>query len=498
MEETAFRLDAVYRVFQQSGRREEMRRQHQFRHPWRIFSLVAVGVFMSTLDSSIVNIALPAIMKDLEGSFAGVEWVVMIYLLTVSALLLSFGRLSDIIGRRRVYCTGFLLFAGGSFLCGLAPTTLWLIAFRAVQGCGAAMLMACSPAVIVDVFPEAERGRALGAIGAVVAVGLTTGPALGGVLIHYISWRAIFYLNVPIGIFAAVLVLRMFRGEALNFMRPQPFDGRGAFLLAGALSAFLVAASHGCRWGALSVPTLFFAALAAVGGVLFVRCERRAERPLVDFDVFRIRLFALPILGALFLFVSLFAIVFLMPFYLVDYAGFTENHAGYIMVTPFVFLFFMAPAAGSLYDRIGSRLLCTAGMGILFLSELLLMTLPEGGAAAPVVWRLALAGIGTALFTSPNTSAAMNAVPPEQRGVASGMVATARNLGMVLGIAMAGAIFHGMFHAASGGADFSGYRPEFAPAFKAAFTGAMAAGAAAAALGTAAAFLRGRDHPGGA
>jgi len=475
-----------------------MTESENIRHPWRIFSLVAVGVFMSTLDSSIVNIALPAIMKDLESAFASVEWVVMIYLLTVSSLLLSFGRLSDMIGRRRVYCAGFLLFAGGSFLCGLAPSAAWLIGFRAVQGSGAAMLMACSPAVITDVFPEKKRGRALGVIGAVVAIGLTTGPALGGILIHYISWRAIFYLNVPIGIAAAALVLRLFRGEALNFLRPQPFDWKGAVLLAGTLTAFLLAVSHGYKWGGLSVRTISAALIALAGGVLFIIVERQAERgavrPLVDFSVFRIRLFLFPIAGALFLFMSLFAIVFLMPFYLVDYGGFAEDYAGYIMITPFVFLFFMAPAAGSLYDRIGSRLLCTTGMGVLCLAQITLIYLPEGAAVLPVVWRLALAGIGTALFTSPNTSAAMNAVPPDKRGLASGMVASARNLGMVLGIAIAGAIFHGVFHALSGGIDLQQYEADLAPFFRAAFQWAMTAGAAAAAIGMLLAFLRGREQ----
>lgn len=463
-------------------------------HPWRIFSLVAVGVFMSTLDSSIVNIALPTIMKDLEGSFASVEWVVMIYLLTVSSLLLTFGRLSDIVGRRHVYCSGFLLFAAGSFLCGLSPATEWLIGFRAVQGAGAAMLMSCSPAIIVDVFPEAERGRALGMIGAVVAIGLTTGPALGGILIHYISWRAIFYLNVPVGIIAAVLVLRMFRKETLDFFKPQPFDWKGAILLAATLSSFLLAVSHGPKWGITSLPTLLFAMIAVAGGGLFVVSELRADRPLVDFSLFRTRLFIFPVSGAVFLFISLFAIVFLMPFYLVDYCGFSENYAGYMMVTPFIFLFFMAPISGTLYDRIGSRLMCTAGMIVLFISLVCLTRLPEEDVVFSVVWRLGLAGIGTAMFTAPNTSAAMSAVPLSQRGVASGMVATARNLGMVIGIALAGAIFNGAFQAISGGVAFQQYDPALAAAFKGAFSWAMTAAAAIAAIGVVLAYLRGPDR----
>jgi len=473
-----------------------MAETNQVGHPWRIFALVAVGVFMSTLDSSIVNIALPAIMKDLESSFASVEWVIMIYLLTVSSLLLSFGRLSDLVGRRNVYFSGFLLFAGGSFLCGFSPSIEWLIGFRALQGCGAAMLMACSPAIIVDVFPEANRGRALGAIGAVVAIGLTTGPALGGILIHYISWRAIFYLNVPIGIIAALLALRMFQGAALDFWRRQPFDWRGAILLAVTLGMLLLAASNIHGWGLFALPRVGCALLAIGGGGLFVFLELRTPRPLFDFSLFRLRLFIFPISGAVLLFISLFAIVFLMPFYLVDYGGFTENLAGFMMITPFIFLFFLAPVAGSLYDRIGSRFLCTTGMAVLSLALLLFTTLPEQPAVFAVIWRLVLAGVGTALFTSPNTSAAMNAVPLAQRGVASGMVATARNLGMVFGVAMAGAIFHGVFQTLSDGAALGQYNPRLAPAFRAAFDWAMTAGAMTAAIGMVLAYLRGPDGKG--
>jgi MFS family permease len=354
------------------------------------------------------------------------------------------------------------------------------------------MLMSCSPAIIVDVFPEAERGRALGAIGAVVAIGLTTGPALGGILIHYISWRAIFYLNVPIGIIGASLVLRMFRWDTLHFYKPQPFDWKGAILFAVTLTSLLLAASHGAKWGITSLPTILSALTAVIGAGVFVTLEFRAKRPLVDFSLFRIRLFIFPIAGAVFLFISLFAIVFLMPFYLVDYYGFGENYAGYMMVTPFIFLFFMAPIAGTLYDRIGSRFMCTSGMAVLCSALVLLTRMPEGAVVFPVVWRLGLAGIGTAMFTSPNTSAAMSAVPPAQRGLASGMVATARNLGMVIGIALAGAIFHSVFKQLSG-VPFQQYDPVLAPAFRGAFNWAMTAGAAVAAMGVVLAYLRGAD-----
>jgi len=179
---------------------------------WLVFSLVAVAVFMSTLDGSIVNVALPVIMQDFNISMNTIEWVVVIYLLTVSALLLPFGSLSDIKGRRWVYCRGFLIFSVGSFFCGIADNSSWLIASRGFQGIGAAMLMACSPALVVDIFPTKERGKALGMVGTVVAAGLTTGPALGGFLIKTFSWNAIFYVNIPIGIVAGAVAFIVLKG----------------------------------------------------------------------------------------------------------------------------------------------------------------------------------------------------------------------------------------------------------------------------------------------
>jgi multidrug resistance protein len=173
--------------------------------------LVGVSIFMSTLDSSIVNVALPYIMEDLSSDVRTVQWVVVVYLLTVSSLLLTFGRLSDIRGRRQIYVIGFLVFTVGSFVCGQAWTSGMLVSARILQGIGASMLMACSPALVVDAFPQTERGKALGMMGAVVAAGLTLGPLAGGMILAWFSWRLIFYINIPIGVMAVlagILVLK--------------------------------------------------------------------------------------------------------------------------------------------------------------------------------------------------------------------------------------------------------------------------------------------------
>lgn len=467
--------------------------KQSFSNKWLVFLLVAVGIFMSTLDGSIVNIALPTIMSDLVAPLSTVEWVLMIYLLTVSSLLLGFGRLSDIKGRRWVYCRGLFIFSVGSLLCGIASNVIWLIAARSFQGVGAAMIMSCTPALIMDTFPVAERGKALGMLGAVVASGLTAGPAVGGLLLHYFSWQAIFYINIPIGLVTAIIVARVLKGGSADVVRTEAFDWAGALLLIFCLSCSLLAITHGYDWGYNSTLFVLLMVSSIASGAAFIWVEFKTLHPLFDLSLFKTRLFTLPILSATILFMSLFTMVFLMPFYLMHPCGFAVNLAGYIMVTPFVALFALAPVSGIISDRTGSRVLCTFGMGILTLALFFLTQLTPGSSPFAIAWRMGLAGVGTAIFIAPNSSTCMSAVPPARRGLAAATVAAARNLGMVTGIAMAGAIFNSVFHTMSGGLSLKVYHPDLEPIFMTAFRYAMLAGAVAAGIGMILAFLRGPE-----
>jgi EmrB/QacA subfamily drug resistance transporter len=466
------------------------------RNKWLIFVFVAVGIFMSTLDSSIVNIALPTIMADFGVPLSTMEWVVMIYLLTISSLLLSFGRLSDIAGRRWVYSRGLMVFSVGSLCCALARNAPWLIASRAFQGVGAAMIMSCTPALVVDTFSASERGRALGMVGTVVASGLTVGPALGGALIHLFSWRVIFYINVPIGIVTAILIARLLRGSHADVTVEESFDWIGAALLTFSLVCFLLALSHGYNWGYFSTRTLSLLGISVLTTAVFIRFETKIPHPVVEPSLFGIRLFTLPILSGVTLFMSLFTVVFLMPFYLIYPCGYTVEKVGLFMVVPFVFLFFVSPLSGSMYDRLGSRMLCTVGMTIMAAALFLLSGLRCGETPLPIIWRLALVGLGAAVFLPPNSSAAMTAVPSRRRGIAAGTVAAARNLGMVLGVALAGAIFNTCFHILSGGLSLKVYRPELSPIFMSSFRYAIRAGGIVASTGAILAFLRGPESRG--
>jgi EmrB/QacA subfamily drug resistance transporter len=464
----------------------------EYPRKWLVFSLVAAGVFMSTLDSSIVNIALPAIMDDFQVALTVIEWVPMIYLLTVSSLLLTFGRLSDIRGRRLVYCGGFIIFSTGSLLCGLSGGAPTLIAARTLQGVGAAMLMACSPALVVDAFPISERGRALGMVGMVVAAGLTTGPALGGLILEHFSWRVIFYINVPIGIMVTIAALRILPPMP-DTKEHEPLDWIGALLLAVCFCAFIAGLSYFHQWGVTSIKmgVALLLLLSSATGLAWV--ETRSAHPIFAPSLLRIRLFVLPVAAAVILFISLFFITFLMPFYMVHPLAFSMNHVGVTMMIPFVFLFFCAPVAGALWDRMGSRLLCTVGMALMAAALFFLSRLTAQATTMDMAWRLALAGIGIAVFISPNSAAAMSAVPPRHRGIASGSVATARNLGMVIGVASAGLIFNNTFRHLNHGHDLKTYSNALEPAFMTAFRQAMLAGAAVAAIGIVVAYLRGRD-----
>lgn len=460
---------------------------------WKVFLLVASGVFMSTLDSSIVNIALPFIMEDLNAPFETVQWVVLIYLLTVSSLLLTFGRISDIKGRRVIYCLGFVIFSFGSLLCSLAFQPWFLIFSRAVQGCGAAMLMACSPALVVDIFPREERGKALGMVGTIVAAGLSAGPMAGGVLLDFLSWRFIFIINIPIGLISAFLGMSMLKGTHADKGNTEPLDIRGGIFLAAALFCLILAVTQLDKWGVVSMKTMGAFCFFLMAGTGFVLAELKTPYPLFDARLLRIRLFSFSLISAGILFASLFFIVFLMPFYLTSPRGFSASATGGIMVVPFVVLFFVSPVSGILYDRFGaSRGLCTFGMALLAAS---LFSFTRIDAMTPVyiiLLQLALAGTGTAFFISPNSSAAMGSVSAGRRGIASAAVATARNLGMVVGVAVAGLIFSVVFSRLTHGANLKDYTPDMEGAFMAGFHHAMGTGALIAFMGVFFSYSRGK------
>jgi EmrB/QacA subfamily drug resistance transporter len=407
---------------------------------WWVLIAVGVGTFMSALDASVVNAMLPIIGRSMDASVATIEWVVTAYLLIVSALLLGMGRLGDMYGQRRIYLAGFAVFVVSSALCGAAPSAGVLIAFRVLQGVGAAMLFASSPAILTTSFPASERGRALGLQAMMTYIGLTAGPALGGWLTASFGWRSIFYINVPVGGLAMWLSARVVR-DAPRAVRDERFDFAGGVLFALGLTALLLALNQGHQWGWGSRPVLALLVLSVALLAAFVRTELRAPSPMLDLGLFRSRAFSAATGSAVLNYICAFSIVFVLPFYLIRGRGFGPARAGVIMAAQPVIMALVSPISGALSDKIGSRLLSSSGMALIGGGLLLLARLGPDSPPHTVVTALAVVGLGAGLFGSPNNSALMGAAPRERQGIAAAMMATARNVGMVLGVGLAGAVF---------------------------------------------------------
>ncbi len=406
---------------------------------WGVLLAVGVGGFMSSLDGSVVNTILPVIRGAFGSDVASVEWVVTVYLLVVSGLLLSVGRLGDMRGNKSVYVGGFAGFVLASALCGLTPSVPALVVFRGLQAVAASMLFANAPAILTKNFPASQRGQALGLQSAMIYLGLTAGPSLGGWLATLLGWRSVFYINVPVGLLALLLSQRFIPPDVVT-RDTEPFDlaGAGTFILG--LVAFLLALNQGFSWGWASWPILSLLATAALALIVFVTIERHAPYPMLDLSLFRRRLFAASTASALLNYMGLYGIVFLLPFYLIQGRGLTPMAAGILLTAQPVAMAIVAPISGTLSDRIGSRLPSSLGMLILAAGIVLLSRLGPQSPLTMATVGLAVAGVGTGIFVSPNTSALMGSAPHERQGIASGVLATARNVGMVTGVGMAGAI----------------------------------------------------------
>jgi EmrB/QacA subfamily drug resistance transporter len=408
------------------------------RRKWLILSTVSVGTFMATLDGSIINISLPKIQEAFGVDLATVEWIVVGYLLVVGSTLLPFGRLGEVLTFRRVYLTGFVVFTVASALCGLAPSAAVLVLFRLVQGLGAGMLQAMGPAIVARTFGPGERGRALGINAVSVSVGLSLGPALGGLLTEVGSWRAIFLVNVPVGIFAALWAARVLPAEQRGAGRS--FDLAGAVLSGVAVFALLLGLINGQSWGWTSpVNVGLFVTFAVLGGI-FLAVETRVAQPIVDLALFRIRAFSAGLASVVIVFSGLFTATFLLPFLLQQGSGFTPLEAGLLLTPIPITAALVAPFSGSLSDRIGPRLPASAGIAVMAVGLLSLTQLPADFAIPDLAWRLVLVGLGQGLFGSPNSSAILGSVPRSRIGTASGTLAQMRVTGQALGIAISGAI----------------------------------------------------------
>ncbi len=442
---------------------------------WTVLAILAIGIVMATLDSSIVNISLPTIANYFQVPLNGeIEWVIIAYLLAIAGMLLTIGRLADIAGRKRLWIIGLIVFTLGSAICGASPSLGILIAARAFQGIGGALIMSVSPAMLTSAFPPEERGRALGMNAVFVALGTSLGPTLGGLITANFSWRWIFYVNFPLGVIGIILSVLILK-ESQQRTRGR-FDPAGAILLAVGLVALTLGLSFGQEWG-WSSPALILTMIAGVLAlVLLVPVERRITDPIIDFQLLRNRLFVSANISLIMSFLALFAVSFMLPFYLEELRGFSVIEAGLLLTPLPLAIAVIAPFSGALADKIGSRWLAAAGLTIACIGLVFISQLNAQSSVFDIIWRLLVAGAGQALFQSPNNSALMGAAPRNRQGVASGFLATGRVTGQSISVALAGAIFTSMGGAVAGALLSTGARhlpPERLVALQQTFTTAF-------------------------
>lgn len=425
---------------------------------WFVLGTVCIGAFMAALDASIITVALPTMQRQFHVSFSVTAWVPLAYLLTLTALLAVFGRLADIVGRRPLYTLGFTVFIIGSALCGAATSMTFLICARVLQAIGAVMLQANSVAIVTSATPANQRGKAIGIQGSALAVGLSIGPAIGGVLIAAFGWQAIFYVNIPVGIIgttlaALILPLDLDKDESGK----KNFDYFGGIILAIALVGWLFGFNQGNEQGWASPLILLSFAIGASCTILFILIEKRHSSPIMDLSLFRIDQITWGNITGALSYALMYGVLFIVPYFFEGVLHRPSSEAG-LLTTPLpIGMMLLAPVAGRIADRFGSKLPTVVGMGVSTIGTTALIFVNTHTPYLYIIIALLFVGIGMGVFTPPNNSSVMGSSPKNRLGVSSGLLNMARSLGQSIGIAYAFAIFQGVLLA-------HGFLPQSAPA----------------------------------
>jgi EmrB/QacA subfamily drug resistance transporter len=408
---------------------------------WYVMAAIGAATFLETIDTSAVNLALPTLVRELDTTFAMVQWVVLAFVLTQATLMLVVGRLGDMLGKKRIFVTGFAVAGIGALLCGLAPGIGWLIGFRMVQAVGTAMALALSMGIATEAFPPHERGKALGAIGSIVSVGIVIGPLLGGVLLDALSWRWIFFSVVPFAVIGLPIALRYLPDTEPTTR--ERFDYVGAFLFFCSLLAFLLATTFGQRSGYGQPGILALLGTSALFLLIFVFVEWRIDQPVVDLDLFRNSGFSLNLLLRFLSFIIYVGLLLLLPFYLENVLGYAPRQVGLLLTVIPIAFGLVAPFAGTLADRFGTHPVAMTGLVLLLGGCFALSTLDAQTTTLGYVLRLLPVGAGMGIFQSPNNSVIMGNAPRARLGMASSLLSVIRTLGRSAGIALLGALWAG-------------------------------------------------------
>jgi EmrB/QacA subfamily drug resistance transporter len=426
---------------------------------WRVMLGISLGVLMYTIDTSIVNIALPTLVKDLRTDFATVQWVGLSYVLVVTSLVLGAARLGDMLGKKPLYLGGLIVFTVSSLLCGLAPSIEVLIGARALQGLGAVMISALGAAIIVEVFPASERGKALGVIGAVVSAGIALGPSIGGILIGISGWRSIFLVNIPIGILASFVVNKYVPVGQRTDLR-QSFDLWGSIAISAVLVCFSLGMTEGQRYGFTGSLPLGLLLGSAIGLVGFIFLESRVAQPMLDLSLFRAQTFSLSLLTGWLVFMALGGSSFTIPFFLQLVMHYPIEHIGLLMAITPIIGGLVSPLAGNLSDRFGTRSVMLIGLILMTIGCVAVSTLNAQIRDLDYILRVIPLGLGWGIFQSPNNGAILGAVPPQRLGIASGLLSLTRTLGQTTGLPLFAAIFATIALAGKTASDLTFAAPE--------------------------------------
>ena len=408
---------------------------------WLILIATCLFTFMSTLDGSIVNIAMPTMSKDLAISMNEAEWIVSVYMITICCLLIFWGRISDTIGKVKIFKIGTLIFILGSLFCGISSTLEMLLISRIIQATGASMTMATNYGIITENFPPEMRGRSLGVLGSFVSLGSIAGPGIGGVIIQKYTWHYIFLINIPIGIFAFVLGYFVFPKSKKKDI-PLNLDYLGFILF----DMFIISLFMGIFIGQvigftkLSIIILFIIAVCSFVGFIFR--EKRAKNPLIDLTIFNNKSFSVGLTCAVLIFSSNLFMNTLLPFYLQDTLKLSSLMSGFILMCVPIAMVIVAPISGALSDKIGAKGLTFLGLFIVSISQLLFILIGLKTTISHLVLLTLLAGTGVALFQSPNNSIIMSSVEHNHLGIAGSINSLARNIGMVTGLSLSTTILY--------------------------------------------------------
>jgi len=403
-----------------------------------VFGALAIGIFTSVVDHGSVNVALPTIASEFKTDLPTIQWVVIIYALTIAALLLPMGRLSDLVGRKKVYIIGTVVLAAGAILSGLSPSLEMMFPSRVLQGVGAAMTQGTGMAIITAAFPANEKGRAIGMFMTMVGVGAIAGPAIGGLVVDAFGWRVVFFLTLPLEAICLVATAWVLRGwSEVQESSGTRFDWLGAALSTGFLVALLVAMTTGNKTGWLSPPMIGIFGAAVGMLAVFVWWELRTDAPMLDLRLFKGRTFTFGISSAFLTFLGSSAVLFMMPFYLQNVLGYSAKTAGFVVVPGAVCMAVMGTVSGVLSDRFGRRPFTVGGLASSAVGLLILSRVTEDSSLYMVVSALILMNTGMGTFYSPNSSSVMSTVGQVKYGVVSGFLNLVRNAANVTSIAFA-------------------------------------------------------------